>query len=42
MLGGGETGSVTFKIPEKKGEYEYVCTFRAHYQAGMKGKLIVE
>jgi len=42
MLGDGETDSVTFKVPEKKGEYEYVCTFRAHYQAGMKGKLIVE
>lgn len=42
MLGGGETDSVTFTVPGQKGEYEYVCTFRAHYQAGMKGKLIVE
>jgi len=42
MLGAGEKDSVTFKVPEKKGVYEYVCTFRAHYQAGMKGKLIVE
>jgi len=42
MLGDGETDSVTFLVPEKKGEYEYVCTFRAHYQAGMKGRLIVE
>ncbi len=42
MVGGGETDSVTFKVPEKKGKYEYVCTFRAHYQAGMKGTLIVE
>ncbi len=42
MLGGGEEDSVTFTVPEKKGEYQYVCTFRAHYQAGMKGKLIVE
>ena len=42
MLGDGETDSVTFKVPDKKGEYQYVCTFRAHFQAGMKGKLIVE
>ncbi len=42
MLGDGETDSVTFTVPEKKGEYQYVCTFRAHFQAGMKGKLIVE
>ena len=42
MVGGGEEDSVTFTVPQKKGEYEYVCTFRAHFQAGMKGKLIVE
>lgn len=42
MLGDGEVDSVTFTVPEKKGEYQYVCTFRAHFQAGMKGKLIVE
>ena len=42
MLGGGESDTITFQAPEEKGTYEYVCTFRAHYQAGMKGKLIVE
>ncbi|WP_297093809.1 plastocyanin/azurin family copper-binding protein [uncultured Draconibacterium sp.] len=42
MLGDGETDSIVFNVPEEKGTYEYVCTFRAHYQAGMKGKLIVE
>lgn len=42
MLGGGETGSVVFTVPVKKGTYEYICTFRAHYQAGMKGHLIVQ
>jgi len=42
MVGDGEQDSVTFTVPEKKGTYQYVCTFRAHYQAGMKGKLIVE
>ena len=42
MLSDGETDSIVFKVPEEKGTYEYVCTFRAHYQAGMKGHLIVE
>ncbi len=42
MLGNGEVDSVTFTVPEEKGEYQYVCTFKAHFQDGMKGKLIVE
>ena len=42
MVGGGEEDTVTFTVPQKKGEYQYICTFRAHFQAGMKGKLIVE
>lgn len=42
MLGGGEEDTITYKVPEEKGTYEYICTFPAHYQAGMKGKLIVE
>lgn len=42
LLGNGEEDSVTFTVPEKKGTYQYICTFRAHYQAGMKGRLIVE
>lgn len=41
MLGNGETDSIVFTVPEKKGKYQYVCTFRAHFQAGMKGVLIV-
>ncbi|WP_340111817.1 plastocyanin/azurin family copper-binding protein [Maribellus mangrovi] len=41
MLGGGETDSIVITVPETKGTYEYICTFRAHYQAGMKGRLIV-
>lgn len=42
MVGGGEKDSVTFTVPNKKGVYQYVCTFRGHFQAGMKGKLIVQ
>ena len=42
LVGGGETKTITFKAPEEKGEYTFVCTFPGHYQAGMKGKFIVE
>ncbi|NIT56644.1 MAG: azurin [Aliifodinibius sp.] len=41
MAGGGETVEVTFKAPQKPGEYEYICTFPGHYAGGMTGKLIV-
>ena|SRR5699024_6471097 len=39
---GGETVEVTFKAPEKSGDYEYVCTFPGHYVSGMKGTLTVK
>ncbi len=42
MLGGGETDTITFTVPETPGEYDYVCTFPGHFAAGMVGKLIVE
>ncbi|HKJ43680.1 MAG TPA: plastocyanin/azurin family copper-binding protein [Sunxiuqinia sp.] len=42
LVGNGEEDSVTFTVPQKKGTYTYLCTFRGHFQAGMKGKLIVE
>ena len=42
MLAGGEQETITFTAPEKAGEYMYVCTFPGHFQAGMKGWLIVE
>lgn len=42
MLGGGESDTITFTAPEEPGEYDYVCTFPGHYQAGMVGKLIVQ
>jgi azurin len=42
MVGPGETVQVTFKAPEKPGRYPYICTFAGHYQAGMKGVLIVK
>lgn len=42
LVGGGETKSVTFTAPETTGEYEYICTFPAHFTAGMRGTLTVE
>lgn len=42
LAGGGETVEVTFTAPEEPGEYEYVCTFPAHYAAGMRGTLNVQ
>jgi azurin len=42
MAGPGETVQVTVKVPEKPGRYPYICTFSGHYQAGMKGTLVVK
>ena len=41
LLGPGETDTITF-TPKAAGTYEYVCTFPAHYAAGMKGTITVE
>jgi len=42
MLGGGESDTITFTVPDQTGEYDYVCTFPGHFQGGMVGKLIVQ
>jgi azurin len=41
LAGGGETVSVEFTAPAP-GKYTFICTFPAHFQAGMVGQLIVE
>ena len=41
LLGPGESDTITF-TPKAAGTYEYVCTFPAHYAAGMKGTITVE
>ncbi len=41
MIGGGETSTIEFTVPENPGDYEYVCTFPGHYFGGMKGILRV-
>jgi azurin len=42
LAGAGETVEVTFKVPAAAGEYPYICTFPGHFQAGMKGNLVVK
>ncbi|MBT8252799.1 MAG: azurin [Bacteroidia bacterium] len=41
MIGGGQTTSIEFTAPSEPGEYDYICSFPAHY-AMMRGKFIVE
>ena len=42
FAGPGETVQVTFTVPAQPGSYPFICTFAGHYQAGMKGTLIVK
>jgi azurin len=42
FAGPGEAVQVTFTAPSKPGKYPYICTFAGHYQAGMKGTLVVK
>lgn len=42
MLGPKQSDTVTFKVPTEKGDYVFLCSFPAHYQVGMHGKLTVK
>jgi azurin len=42
LVGSGETTDTTFQAPSRPGEYDFVCTFRGHFNLGMKGQLIVK
>lgn len=42
MIGGGETSTIEFTVPETPGDYDYVCTFPGHYFSGMVGILRVK
>ena len=42
LLGPGESDSITFTVPSEPGEYVYLCSFPAHFMAGMKGVIIVK
>ena len=42
QLGPKQSGEVTFKAPSAPGEYQFLCSFPAHYLVGMKGILVVK
>ena len=42
LLGAKQEGEVTFNAPTAPGTYEFLCTFPAHCQAGMRGVLVVK
>lgn len=42
LLGGGESDTITFTVPDEPGEYDFLCSFPGHYSGGMTGKLIVQ
>jgi azurin len=42
LLGPKQTDEITFKAPTEPGEYPFLCSFPAHFQAGMKGVLVVK
>ena len=42
FAGPGETVQVVFTAPSKPGRYPFLCTFAGHFQAGMKGTLVVK
>jgi azurin len=42
LAGPGETVEVTFDAPKAPGAYTFLCSFPAHFMAGMKGTLTVK
>jgi azurin len=42
LLGPKQTDEVTFTAPAEPGEYEFICSFPAHFVSGMKGVLVVK
>jgi len=41
LLGAKQSEEISFKLPEA-GEYTFLCSFPAHYLAGMKGVIVVQ
>ncbi len=42
LIGAKSTGEVTFVAPAAPGVYRFLCSFPAHFQAGMHGELVVK
>lgn len=41
MIGGGQSDTITFTAPAQTGDYDFICTFPAHANVGMQGKMLV-
>jgi azurin len=41
LAGAGETVEVTVVVPAKPGNYTFICSFPGHFNAGMRGTLVV-
>ncbi len=42
LLGPKQTDEVAFTAPTEPGEYQFICSFPAHFVGGMKGVLVVK
>ncbi len=42
VLGPGEEQTLTFTVPDAKGDYHFVCSFPGHTMAGMRGVMKVQ
>jgi len=42
LLGPKQSDEIKFKAPTEPGEYPFLCTFPAHFVAGMKGVMVVK
>lgn len=42
LLGPKQTDEISFTAPTEPGEYPFLCSFPAHYVAGMRGVLVVK
>jgi azurin len=42
LVGSRQTGETTFAAPMEPGVYQFLCSFPAHCQAGMRGHLVVK
>ena len=42
LLGPKQNDEITFTAPSEPGEYPFVCSFPAHFIAGMKGVMVVK
>lgn len=38
----GQTGTLSFIVPQRAGEYEFGCFVAGHHESGMKGKLTIQ